>query len=59
MKEKTEAEKNTKKKRRSMCFRRRSIQASLARKKRVTPDQNILVTATLVKRERTFLKYKL
>ena len=29
------------------------------RKKKATPDQNILVTATLVKRERTFPKYEL
>ena len=35
------------------------IWASLARKKKVTLDQNILVTATLVKRERIFLKYDL
>ena len=56
MKEMTEVEKNTNGKKRNTCYRRRFTSVNWVRKKKTMPDQNILVTATLFKRERTFPK---
>ena len=54
-----EVEKKYQKKKTNSHYRRKFTSVSLARKKKATQDQNILVTATLVKRERPFLKNKL
>ena len=40
---------NTNKEKRNTCYRRKFTLVSLAGKKKVTLEQNILVTATLVK----------